>query len=88
MVIILIMTGLMALVFWLGMEFERRLPMRAYMAPLARDVIARAETALPEASPIEDSRFGKKRPELEPGNTAFKGRQKATFLAHRHCHPS
>jgi hypothetical protein len=58
-VLILIMTGLMALVFWLGMEFGRRLPMRAYMAQLARDAIARPETASPE---------------LEPGNTAFKGR--------------
>jgi hypothetical protein len=73
-VLILIMTGLTALVFWLGMEFGRRLLWRAYMAPLARDAIARAETASPEASPIEDLRFGKKRPELEPGNTAFKGR--------------
>jgi len=72
--LIVTMTVLLALVFWLFINFGRRLSMRTYLGPLARDAIARAEIARREDSLKEDARFGKMEVELEPGSDEFNKR--------------
>ena len=69
--LIFAMIALMALVFWLFITFGRRLSMRGYLGPLARDAIARAEIARQEDSLREDLRYGKIPLELKPGSNEF-----------------
>ena len=60
--LIFAMIALMALVFWLFITFGRRLSMRGYLGPLARDAIARAEISRLEDSLREDLRYANSLP--------------------------
>src|SRR5262245_31394560 len=72
--LIVAMIALMALVFWLVIQFGRRLSMTGYLGPLAKDAIARAAIARQEDGLREDLRLGKIKPELEPVDREFKDR--------------
>jgi len=77
--LIVAMIALMAFVFWLFIQFGRRLSMRGYLGPLAKDAIARAEIARREDGLREDLRLGKIKPELEPVNKEFKDRYRIPY---------
>jgi len=69
-----VMIVLVGFVFWLFVDFGRRLSTRGYLGPLAIDAMARAEIARREDKLREDLRSGKIPVELEPSSTAFKER--------------
>jgi hypothetical protein len=77
--LIVAMIALMAFVFWLFIHFGRRLSMRGYLGPLAKDAIARAEIARLEDGLREDLRLGKIKPELEPVSKEFKDRYRIPY---------
>ena len=70
-VIITMMVGLMALVFWLFIDFGRRLSQRSYMGPLAEDAVAQAEIARRESRLKEDARSGRLQVDNEPWSEKF-----------------
>lgn len=72
--VVIVMVGLVAWVFWLFIQFGRRLYERGYLGPLTSDALARAEIARQEDALREDLRTGKFATDVDVSTEDFRKR--------------